>query len=285
MSTENQDVIIEAVDVHFIYEDDGPHSLNGVDLKIRKGTKVAFMGANGCGKSTFFLCCNGIYKPEQGTILFKGKAIDYSKKGLLDLRSKVGIVFQDPDNQLFSASVYQEISFGILNMGVSEEQARQEVEKVIGYLEITPFSDRPAHALSGGQKKQVTIADILVMNPEVIILDEPAAALDAKHTKMVNDIVDRLAREGITILMATHDINYALSWADEIVLMHEGKVLLHADPVTVCTNQEALARTNQTEPAVLKLFEQLQKKGILSKDLKPPVSVEQLEMYIEGKNQ
>ena len=239
------------------------------------------MGANGCGKSTFFLCCNGIYKPDKGMVLFEGKPVDYSKKGLLDLRSRVGIVFQDPDNQLFSASVYQEISFGILNMGVTEEKARQEVDQVIGHLEITPFRDRPAHALSGGQKKQVSIADILVMHPEVIILDEPAAALDAKHTKIVNQIVDGLAEEGITILMATHDIDYALSWADEIVLMHEGKVLRHADPVTVCTDQEALAMTNQEEPAVLKLFERLQKKGILGSGLKPPVNIRELEHYIE----
>ncbi|MSC84123.1 ABC transporter ATP-binding protein [Eubacterium sp. am_0171] len=282
MNTEEQDVIIEARDVHYAYEEGGPHSLNGVSLKIKRGKKVAFMGANGCGKSTFFLCCNGIYKPDKGMVLFEGKPVDYSKKGLLDLRSRVGIVFQDPDNQLFSASVYQEISFGILNMGVAEEKARQEVDQVIGHLEITPFRDRPAHALSGGQKKQVSIADILVMHPEVIILDEPAAALDAKHTKIVNQIVDGLAEEGITILMATHDIDYALSWADEIVLMHEGRVLRHADPVTVCTDQEALAMTNQEEPAVLKLFARLQKKGILGGGLKPPVNIRELEYYIEA---
>lgn len=281
MSMGTEDIIIEAKDVHYAYEEDGPHSLNGVSLRIQRGRKVAFMGANGCGKSTLFLCCNGIYRPDSGTILFNGQPVDYSKKGLLDLRSRVGIVFQDPDNQLFSASVYQEISFGPMNLGLPEDEVRKDIEQVIGYLEITPFRDRPAHALSGGQKKQVSIADILVMHPEVIILDEPAAALDAKHTKMVNQIVDRLAGEGITILMATHDIDYALSWADEIVLMHEGKVLLQADPVTVCTNQEALEMTNQEEPAVLKLFEKLVNKGMLREGLQPPVSMEQLERYIE----
>lgn len=281
MTDTAQDIIIEAKDIHFSYEEGGEHSLNGVSLKIRKGSKVAFMGANGCGKSTFFLCCNGIYKPDSGSILYKGKPVDYSKKGLLDLRSKVGIVFQDPDNQLFSASVYQEISFGALNMGMAVDEARAEVESVIEYLEITPFRDRPAHALSGGQKKQVSIADILVMHPEVMILDEPAAALDAKHTKKVNQIVDKLAGEGITILMSTHDIDYALSWADEIVLMHEGKVLLQADPVTVCTDKETLGLTNQEEPAVLRLFERLCSKSILQKGLKPPVCMEELEHYIE----
>ncbi|MCI6468271.1 MULTISPECIES: energy-coupling factor ABC transporter ATP-binding protein [Faecalicatena] len=281
MGAEADDIIIEAKDVCYTYEEGGPHSLNGVSLKIRRGRKVAFMGANGCGKSTFFLCCNGIYRPDSGTLFFHGRPIDYSKKGLLDLRGKVGIVFQDPDNQLFSASVYQEISFGPMNLGLPEDEVRKEIEQVIDFLEITPFRDRPAHALSGGQKKQVSIADILVMHPEVIILDEPAAALDAKHTKMVNQIVESLAREGITILMATHDMDYALAWADEIVLMHEGKVLMQADPVTVCTNQEALKMTNQEEPAVLRLYEQLVKKGILNQRKRPPVSMAELERYIE----
>lgn len=281
MTVRKEDIIIEAAEVHFSYEEDGPHSLNGVSLKIGRGKKVAFMGANGCGKSTFFLCCNGIYKPKSGTILFHGRPIEYSKKGLLSLRGKVGIVFQDPDNQLFSASVYQEISFGPMNLGLSEAEVKREVEHVIEYLEITPFCDRPAHALSGGQKKQVSIADILVMHPDVIILDEPAAALDAKHTQMVSQIVESLAGEGITILMATHNMDYALAWADEIVLMHEGKVLVQADPVTVCTDVEALALTNQKEPAVLRLFETLTEKRILDKNLKPPVSMAQLEQYIK----
>lgn len=182
MNTEEQDVIIEARDVHYAYEEGGPHSLNGVNLKIKRGRRW-HSWVQTAAESPLFLCCNGIYKPDKGMVLFEGKPVDYSKKGLLDLRSRVGIVFQDPDNQLFSASVYQEISFGILNMGVTEEKARQEVDQVIGHLEITPFRDRPAHALSGGQKKQVSIADILVMHPEVIILDEPAAALDAKTYK------------------------------------------------------------------------------------------------------
>ena len=156
---------------------------------------MAFMGGNGSGKSTFFLCLNGIRRPDRGKICIDGKAIEYTRKGLLDVRGRVGIVFQEPDDQLFSASVYEEISFGILNLGADEETARREVERVIEELEITPFQDRPAHALSGGQKKQVAIADILVMHPEVMILDEPAAALDPKHTRKVQEIVERLSEE------------------------------------------------------------------------------------------
>lgn len=277
----NEIPILKAENLYFSYDNGDSHSLNGLSLEIFRGRKVAFMGANGSGKSTFFLCCNGIHKPERGTMYYCGKPYDYSRKGLLELRSKVGIIFQDPDNQLFSASVYQEISFGILNLGVDPESARQEVEQVIEKLEITPFRHKPTHALSGGQKKQVSIADILVMHPDIIILDEPAAALDPKHTLMVNKIVSQLTRDGITVLMSTHDVNYALEWADEIILLHEGQVLMQGSPLEVFTNKPVLEQTNLEQPAVLSLFESLCRKGILDAGLEPPRNLDTLEGYIE----
>lgn len=276
-----EEIILQAEDLWFTYEEGGEPSLRGVSLKMRKGAKLAFMGANGSGKSTFFLCLNGINRPDKGTLYLHGEPVEYSKKGMQRLRSAVGIVFQDPDNQLFSASVVQEISFGILNQGVPQAQARAEVDRVIEQLEITPFRDRPTHALSGGQKKQVSIADILVMHPEVVILDEPAAALDPKHTRVVNALVDRLAEEGITILMATHDINYACGWADEIILMKDGNVLKQGTPAEVCADREALKATNLEEPSALRLYRSLAAKGILEETAAPPMSVEELEKRIQ----
>ncbi len=278
----NETPILKAENLYYTYDNEKSHSLNGFSLEISQGKKVAFMGANGSGKSTFFLCCNGINRPYKGTLYYRGKPYDYSRKGLLELRSKVGIIFQDPDSQLFSASVYQEISFGILNLGVSAEEAQKEVEQVIEKLEITPFRHKPTHALSGGQKKQVSIADILVMHPDIIILDEPAAALDPKHTVLVNKIVNQLTQDGITVLMSTHDVNYALEWADEIVLLHKGQVLMHGSPLDVFTNKEMLEQTNLEQPAVLQLFESLCKKGILDASLPLPRNLSTLEGYIEN---
>lgn len=278
------DYILEAKDLHYSYDDDNTHSLNGLTLKIPRGKKIAFMGANGSGKSTFFLCCNGIHRPSSGQLFYNGQPYDYSREGLLKLRSKVGIIFQDPDNQLFSASVYQEISFGILNLGVSEKDARKEVEEVIDYLEITPFRHKPTHALSGGQKKQVSIADILVMHPDIIILDEPAAALDPKHTTMVNQIVNQLTEDGITVLMSTHDVNYALEWADEVVVLKDGKLLMQGTALDVFNNNSVLAQTNLEQPAVLQLFHSLCRKGILKPSLPHPRNLYTLEKYIETIN-
>ena len=276
-----EELILETRDVWYSYEENDRFSLQGLDLKVKKGSKVAFMGANGCGKSTFFLCCNGILRPQKGSILFHGQPLSYQRKELLSLRANVGIVFQDPDKQLFSASVEQEISFGILNLGASKEEARCAVDQVIEELEITPFRKRPVHALSGGQKKQVSIADILVMNPEMIILDEPAAALDPKHTRMVNGMVDQLTRQGITVLMATHDIDYAYAWADEIVLMKEGRVLCQGSPQEVCQKTELLTETNLEEPAVLRLFRRLEKRGVIHEAEQVPRTWSELERLLE----
>ena len=270
------DVILKAENLCYSYEGE-ENALNGLSLEIQRGRKIAVMGSNGSGKSTFFLCCNGIRRPDSGRLWFDGKEVTYDRRSLLDLRSKVGIVFQDPDNQLFSASVYQEISFGILNLGVPEDRARQEVEAVIDYLEITPFRDRPAHALSGGQKKQVSIADILVMHPELIILDEPAAALDPKHTAMVEKIVDRMTEEGITVMMATHDVDYAYRWADEVLLFHQGRLLAQGAPQEVFRQKDLLDRTNLRQPGVLELWDSLTAAGILPGSAQSPRDLGQLE--------
>lgn len=271
---------VELSGLSYTYEGSGIKALDGVNLKIEKGNKVAFMGDNGSGKSTLFLCLNGIHRPDSGEIYIGGEKITYTRKGLLDVRKKVGIVFQEPDSQLFLASVYQEISFGIMNLGVEEQTARREVERVMEELDITPFRDRPAHALSGGQKKQVAIADILVMHPEVMILDEPAAALDVTHTEKVHRIVEDLTKRRITVLMATHDIDYAYRWADQIVLMKNGRILKEGTPEEVCSDEALLKAAGLVRPAVLRLYEKMAEKGFIELREKPPKSIEELEALI-----
>ncbi len=276
-----KELILKADDLYFSYDEEKIPALDGFSLELERGKKIAFMGPNGSGKSTFFLCCNGIHRPDRGRLFLNGTPVSYDKKGLRKLRSQVGIVFQDPDNQLFSSSVYQEISFGILNQGVSQAQAKQEVEEAMQRLGITPFRHKPTHALSGGQKKQVSIADILVMHPQIMILDEPAAALDPKHTSIVNQIVEQLTADGITVLMSTHDVDYALSWADQVVLIKDGKVLAHKNTLEIFEDRQLLLESNLKQPAVLSLFESLCRKGILDPSLPRPRTLEVLETYIE----
>lgn len=273
--------IIKATDLYYTYDGEDTPALNGLSLDIRQGQKIAVMGANGSGKSTFFLCLNGILKPQQGTLSFRSVPYSYNKKSLLGLRSRIGIVFQDPDDQLFSASVRQEISFGILNLGADNRTAIKETEKIMDALDITEFQYRPTHALSGGQKKQVAIADILVMHPDVVILDEPAAALDPKHTALVNKIIDQMTKAGITVILSTHDADHAFAWADEVILFHRGKVLLSGSPHDVFSDQNALDTAHLSQPAVLSMFHSLCRKGIISAETPVPKNLTELERIIE----
>jgi cobalt transport protein ATP-binding subunit len=273
------EIILSVENVHFTYED-GTEALKGIDMKVRRGEKLAVMGANGSGKSTLFLTLNGVRKPESGRILINGEPVVYTKKGLLEMRKKVGIVFQDPDNQLFSASVMQEISFGAMNLGIPESEVRARVESVMEELDITGFREKPTHFLSGGQKKRVSIADILVMDPEIIILDEPAAALDPKHARVIDHIIDQLGKRGITVILSTHDVNRALVWADRLVLLDNGRVIGDGIPEEIFRNEEVLTRTNLEKPAVLKIFETLCETGVLDRKLPMPRTTGELERYI-----
>jgi len=275
----HSDIILSVENVHFTYED-GTEALKGIDMQVRRGEKLAVMGANGSGKSTLFLTLNGVRKPASGRILINGEPVVYTKKGLLEMRKKVGIVFQDPDNQLFSASVMQEISFGAMNLGIPESEVRARVESVMDELDITSFREKPTHFLSGGQKKRVSIADILVMDPEIIILDEPAAALDPKHARVIDHIIDQLGKRGITVILSTHDVNRALVWADRLVLLDNGRVIGDGIPEEIFQNEEVLARTNLEKPAVLKLFDTLCETGILDRGLPMPRTTGELERYI-----
>lgn len=276
-----KDIVFKAEAVKFSYTETDKYALDDFNVELERGKKIVFMGANGSGKSTFFLCMNGIHKITSGSLYLDGNKIEYSRKALRDLRSKVGIVFQDPDNQLFSASVRQEISFGPLNMGMAEEVVKEKVDKIIEELEIIDFAQNPVHALSGGQKKQVSIADVMVMSPEIVILDEPAAALDPKHTIIVNRIVNKMVEEGITVIISTHDVDFAYEWADDVVVVCKGKVIAHGLPEEVFLDTDLLEKTNLKQPAALELFNSLVNKGILKDGLKAPKNLKELEAYIE----
>lgn len=282
MGKKDQEMIIRGENLCFTYEGEKEATLQNLNIQIPKGKKIAVMGANGSGKSTFFLCCNGILKPQKGKLFLENEPYDYSRKGLLALRSKVGIVFQDPDTQLFSSSVFQEISFGPLNKGISKEVVRQDVETVMDQLSIGAFRDRPTHALSGGQKKQVSIADVLVMQPGLMILDEPAAALDPYHELLLREVIRQMTESNITVMISTHDVDYAYEWADEIILFHEGNVVAQGEPQEVFVNKRLLEMTHLKQPSVILMFEQMYKKGILRSTGNIPRNYAELESVIKN---
>ncbi|MGG3890654.1 energy-coupling factor ABC transporter ATP-binding protein [Metabacillus fastidiosus] len=241
-------------------------ALKSLSLTIKQGKKIALLGNNGAGKSTLFLHLNGILQPTSGKIYFKGKEVAYNRKALLSLRRQVGIVFQDPDSQLFSASVIQDISFGPKNLGLSNEKVLEKVEWAMEQTETAVLKDKPTHFLSLGQKKRVAIAGVLAMDPEVIILDEPTAGLDAYYSKQIMNVLNTIQKQQKTIILSTHDVNLAYEWADEVIVMHDGEVLCHSDPVTVFQQEEIIKKAHLDTPWVMETFQALVEGKVISSD-------------------
>lgn len=257
--------ILEARDVEFEYPD-GTKALRGLSLCIEKGRKVAVLGPNGAGKSSVFLHFNGILRPKRGKIRFSGKDIGYDHASLMDLRKNVGIVFQDPDTQLFSASVFQEISFGPLNLGLPKKQVEKRVREAMTATGITELEKKPTHLLSYGQKKRVSIADILAMEPSVIICDEPTAWLDPKNSQQVLELFNRINESGTTIIMSTHDVDIAYTWADYIFVINYGKVVGEGTPEAVFQDESLLRAADLEKPWLVDVYNQLKNKGLINSD-------------------
>lgn len=269
------ETILEAEDLEYAYTD-GTKALRKVNMAVHRGEKIAVLGSNGAGKSTLFLHFNGILQPEKGCIRFHGRKLSYKKAEIMDLRRKIGIVFQDPDSQLFSASVLQEVSFGPMNLGLSEGEVRHCVEKALQDTEISDLVDRPTHMLSFGQKKRVSIADILAMEPEVIIFDEPTAWLDPRHAREFMQLLDELSHQGKTILISTHDVDLAYSWADRIFVMNQGQVLMEGKPDEVFCRQDVISAADLNLPWLVETHTEFMRLGLLSSSSSLPRTKEEL---------
>ena len=261
--------ILEARHVTFAYQD-GTVALRDLTLPVPKGRRVAILGANGSGKSTLFLTLNGILRPSEGTVLLGGEPVRYDRAGLNDLRRRVGLVFQDPDSQLFAASVRQDISFGPINLGLSTAEVRTRVAEAIADTQIEDLADRPTHLLSYGQKKRVAIAGVLAMDPEVIVADEPTAGLDPEMTERLLRLLDQLQAMGRTIVISTHDLELAYAWADEAFVLRRGELIGQGPPTAVFQDAEMLRQARLVQPLVLETFTRLRAAGVFTEATPPP---------------
>lgn len=253
--------VLEVRDLCHRYPHLDSNALDKINFKVFKGERVAVLGANGAGKSTLFKHLNGILRPLSGEVLVKGEKI--TKKNVRTCRETVGIVFQDPDDQVLAPSVEEDIAFGPINMGLSRSEVEIRVKEALEMVGLTGFEERAPHHLSGGQKKLVAIAGILAMRPEVIVLDEPTAGLDPLSSDRVLELIMKMNRElGITLLLSTHDVDVVPYFAERVFVLHHGKLEADGSPDEIFSDPELLRKAHLRLPRVAEVFEMLQQEGL-----------------------
>lgn len=252
--------IIETRNLTFSYEE-GKTALDHVTVDIYEKEKIAVLGANGAGKSTFFLNLNGVREPEEGDIFLYGKRME--KKNRNELIQNVGIVFQDADSQIIASTVKAEVAFGPLNMRLPRSEVEERTMRAIERLGLQSYTERPPHYLSGGEKKRVSIADILAMDSPIIIFDEPTASLDPANADMLEKILEELEQDGKTILLSTHDVDFAYRFARRALVFCEGRLIADGKPEEIFADGEVLKKANLKKPLLMQIYEMLKDKKIL----------------------
>ncbi|ATE58242.1 energy-coupling factor ABC transporter ATP-binding protein [Actinosynnema pretiosum] len=244
--------VLEARGVTVDYRD-APGVLREVDLRVGAGTRLALMGANGAGKSTLLRCLSGALRPTSGQVLAGGTPLGRGRRALTAHRQHVQLVLQDPDDQLFSADVFQDVAFGPVNLGLGEAEVAERVAGVLAALRIPDLVDRPVHHLSFGQRKRVALAGALAMRPAVLLLDEPTAGLDPSGAAALLGTLEELRAAGTTVVMSTHDVDLAWRWADEVALLADHR-LRQGDPADLLGDAPLLAAAGLEPPWQVRLL-------------------------------
>lgn len=268
MNDKNDTTVLRTDKLCYSYDSIEKNSaLSDVSIKISKGQMTAILGGNGAGKSTLFLNLNGVFTPTSGDIFFCGERVLQNASSIKKLRKHVGIVFQDPNDQLFSASVRNDIAFGALNLGATQEEANLMVMEVARQTGVIDFIDRPTHALSFGQKKRVAIAGVLIMKPEVLILDEPTAGLDPQGvSEILKLLINIKSQTGLSIIIATHDIDIVPLYCDYAYLLNGGRVVGEGTPAEVFSRPDMVRENALRTPRIAHLMEILSDKDGIDVD-------------------
>ena len=222
--------IIETRDLTFRYDGSGSPSLDGVTLGISKGVKTVILGANGAGKSTLFYQFNAVFRPEKGQVLFGGEPVLYRRKGIRRLRTRIAVVLQNPDDQVFGQTVEADVAYGPTNLGLSKEEVFRRVDEALFQTGMDDLREKNVLQLSYGQRKRLALAGALAMRPEVLVMDEPTAGLDPQMAIEVMELAEQLHNRGTDVIISTHDVDLAYSWADDIHVLRKGKVIYSGDP-------------------------------------------------------
>lgn len=246
----------------------GPVVLDSVSLDVRPTERLALLGANGSGKTTLLRCLSGSLRPDSGTVTLDRIRLRHTRAGLRAHRQNVQLVLQDPDDQLFSTDVEQDVSFGPMNLGLSPAEVTVRVDEALDLLGVTHLRRRPTHQLSYGERKRVATAGAVAMCPSVLLLDEPTAGLDPAGVEEMFSAFERLEKNHTTVVLSTHDVALALDWADSVALVGNGSVV-QGEAVQMLSDSERLTAARLRVPWPLVLARQLADDGLISPHTQP----------------
>jgi len=246
------EVAIEMEGIRYVYPD-GYVALDGVNLRIMKQERVAIMGPNGAGKTTLLMLINGLFKPSKGHVNVLGMPVEGSN--LREVRMKVGLAFQDPDDQLFCPTLWEDITFGPLNMSLPEEEITRRAKEALKAVGLEGYEEKPPHHLSVGEKKKAAIAAVLTMKPEILILDEPTANLDPGSRAELIELLNNLHKtQGITLIVATHDVNFVPMLMDRVYVLNKGHVIAEGSVRAIFSNFKLMKEANLEPPVIARPF-------------------------------
>lgn len=244
-------------------------SINNINIDLSRGGVIGVIGANGSGKSTLFMNLAGILKPTYGEVLYKDKPLKYDKKSIYEFRKDVGIVFQDPDKQLFYSNIYDDIAFSLRNLGFAEYTVKERVYNSLEMVNALEFKDKPIHFLSYGQKKRVAIASVLAMDNNIILFDEPTAGLDPINTKNIVNILKRIYNQNKKVVISSHDMDLIYNICDYIYVLNEGKLIYEGNSEDVFLKDGILETSGLCQPWLVKVH----------KNMKLPLFKKEDELY------
>ena len=245
--------------VYYTYPGSQHPAIVDLSIEIPQGKRCAIIGQNGCGKSTLFLLANGLYQPQQGQIFWHQSLVRFDRHSLIKLRQQVGLVFQNPEQQIVATTVEEDISYGLYNQGLSTPIIAERVQQALIDFNLTELAQTPIHHLSLGQKKRVSIADVMVLQPELLLLDEPTAYLDPRHTRLLIATLQQIHAAGTTVVMATHDLDLVYRWADWVLVIDRGRLVMAGTPVDIFSQKETLAALEIDIPIAVELLGEVQK--------------------------
>ncbi|WP_182303368.1 energy-coupling factor ABC transporter ATP-binding protein [Cohnella cholangitidis] len=272
--------ILEVDQVRYSYPGTKKEALRGLSLVVPEGRRTAICGHNGSGKSTLFLHAIGIHRPAIGKVSWKGQPLEYSSGRLRELRRKIGLVFQDPEQQLILNTPYEDISYGLRNAGIAEPDIRRRTEHMLSAMGLEQWAQTPMHQLSLGMKKRIALAGVLVLEPELLLLDEPTAYLDRQSELQLVEELNRIHAQGITVAMATHDMNLAYSWADWILVLDGGRCVMEGTPNEVFAQERRIRSLGLDLPILYEVWHSLP--ASIRRDATPPRTIDSLKRHLSS---